>query len=101
MYDRIKFRVLSVDEASRSAVVHYFTDQVTDLPPLNVTFYPDPIPTGQALVDYIMRYAPIEWLRLRSKLTAEGPAVMTEVRALIDTTQDVSIPELETRTRTS
>lgn len=47
---------------------------------LNVTFF-DAIPTGQELVDYIAKQAPVDWLELKTKLIVE-PADMDEMATL-------------------
>jgi hypothetical protein len=76
----IHFEILEVQPDNRSVVVHYFTDDFAGVV-CNVTIYPDPMPTGQALVDYILLQAPSDWLVMKSKV-ARGAPDMSEAVAM-------------------
>jgi hypothetical protein len=45
---------------------------------LGVTIYPDPAPTGAALVDYIYSQAPGDWLIIKSKATTTPNTILND-----------------------
>lgn len=86
----IKFKILAVHPEFRSVTVHYSTDIFTEGTTLNVTIWPDPLPTGQELTDYILAQAPIAWLITKSKIMLETPD-MSEFASKINLEHSVEI----------
>lgn len=68
---KIKYKVIKVDAPARGLDVHYYTDAYPTGVVLHVTLYPDPIPTGQELEDYILARAPAAWLEMKGKAPAD------------------------------
>lgn len=86
----IKFKILAVHPENRSITVHYYTDIFSQGNILNVTIWPDPLPTGKELTDYILLQAPLAWLITKSKLIIETPD-MSEFASKIDQEHSVEI----------
>lgn len=84
---QIKYRILKTDPSTHSLTVRFYTDLLSeeyltawknaDGTPANapdgtfrcrtdfpITIWQVPMPTGQALEDYILAHVPIEWLQL-------------------------------------
>jgi hypothetical protein len=78
----IKFKIEELWPNDRLVVVRFFTDGFPEGSRLGVTIYPDPTPVGDELHDYIMQYAPRDWLRLKEAIVKKGlnlPAELTKM----------------------
>jgi hypothetical protein len=85
----VKFKIKAVYPEVRGIDVHYYTDAFPEGSTFHVAFYGDVVPTGAALVQHIMAYAPVAWLKLRGS----PPADMEHVRALVGQEQAFDVPE--------
>lgn len=81
---KIKFTILEVQPDNRGMVVKYYTDEFPTGSRYFVTIYGDML-TGANLEDYIMSYAPVTWLVMKSDEASKGQSDMNHIVAMIGT----------------
>lgn len=77
----VKFEIVNVYPDVRGVNVKYFTDQWPEGYVVHVTIYPDPMPTGEDLKNYILSYANLPYLKLKS----QGNHDMSAISSLANT----------------
>lgn len=82
----IKVELRKTWPSDRSVEGRFFTDEFPEGTAFqNMTIYADPIPTGQALLDYLVEaYAPREWLRIKGECKVNPPD-MSAIDAMCST----------------
>lgn len=82
----IKFKIVKVYPDSGGVDVCYFTDCFPEGVTQHVQIYPDPPPTGQALLDYLAAYSPSgDWFSLKKRCMNGAPPNLTECGSLTGT----------------
>jgi hypothetical protein len=80
--------LISREEAEVQARATWFPGEVR-----RITFYNDPIPTGQALVEYLSRYVPADLLKHRERcLTSPSEMDKAIVGVEADASIDTAVP---------
>lgn len=82
----IKYKILSIDTTQLSIVVRYYTDIITEVMLATDTLegvirscrtdlsidLPIPVPTGAMLDDFIIQFAPVDWILKMETLANTG-----------------------------
>lgn len=102
-----KYKIIEVNEAERSVVARFYSDDVPEADlavnldvygnivrartDYNITIWPDPVPTGDALHAYIMQHCPTDFLDLQAKTKAQAQPALGALAALANQEQRFSL----------
>jgi len=87
-----KMVIEEVQPLERGVTVRFFTTKFPSGSRVFVTIYEDPMPTGQALLDYLMRNCPHAWLDAKDVIATAGAPDMSELSAQIGAEHTVPEP---------